>query len=183
MSKSDGAGNDASSETSEKFLVTHVRIHSRRSFSVVKEAIEASLARLSELASTAVRNGDVVAARDELERLAMPSGLTILYSLDHGSALILRGGARKAIQYGIGNVLTATEMSQYKLSAALYAPIRVLVFEAMDGTVIEFDQPSSLFALCDDRKVDEVARRLDGQLSAVLRHAAGLGNVPRAGGI
>jgi uncharacterized protein (DUF302 family) len=174
MSNTDSTDRDASAETTERIQVDHVRIRSKRTFSAVRETLETSLARLNEQGVAALRNGDLVMARDELERLAAPSGLTVLYSLDHGSALVLRGGTRKAIQYGIGNVLTATEMTRHKSSAALYAPIRVLVYEVEDGTVIEFDQPSGLFAVCGHRDITEVAYRLDRQLRDVLRYAAGL---------
>jgi uncharacterized protein (DUF302 family) len=174
MSNTDSTDREFLAEPTERFQVDHVRIRSNRAFSAVRETLETSLARLDERAVGPLRNGDVAAAREELERLAAPSGLTILYSLDHGGALILRGGTRKVIQYGIGNVLTATEMTSLKLSAALYAPIRVIVYELEDGTVIEFDQPSSLFAACGHHDILEVAHRLDKQLRAVLRYAAGL---------
>jgi uncharacterized protein (DUF302 family) len=174
MSNTDSTDLDALPETTERFLVDHVRLRSKHAFSAVKDALETSLARLSEKAIAALRTGDVTTAREELERLASPSGLTILYALDHGGALILRGSSRKAIQYGIGNVLTATEMTQHMLGAALYAPIRVLVYQVEDGTVIEFDRPSTFFAVCGHREITEVAQRLDRQLRDVLWHAAGL---------
>jgi Domain of unknown function DUF302 len=36
--------------------------------------------------------------------------------------------ARKAVQYEIGNPLTATRMTQHQLPAALYAPLRILLW-------------------------------------------------------
>jgi hypothetical protein len=33
---------------------------------------------------------------------------------------------RKAVQYEIGNPLTATRMTRHRMAAALYAPLRVL---------------------------------------------------------
>src|SRR5262249_24457619 len=52
---------------------------------------------------------------------------------DHGSLLQTFGGRRNALQYEIGNPLTASKMTRYKLSAALYAPLRVVLFEDEQG--------------------------------------------------
>ena len=38
-------------------------------------------------------------------------------------------GRRNALQYEIGNPLTASKMTRYELGAALYAPLRVVLFE------------------------------------------------------
>jgi hypothetical protein len=62
----------------------------------------------------------------------------------HGRALkrLLR-----AIQYDIGNPLTASRMTEHQLSAALYAPIRVLLRESPEEGVVafEYDRPASVF--------------------------------------
>jgi hypothetical protein len=55
--------------------------------------------------------------------------LSIFEQRDHGSVLQILAGRRNALQYEIGNPLTASEMTGYKLSAALYAPRRVVLFE------------------------------------------------------
>lgn len=172
-----------SAEISERFEINHVRVHSQRSFAEVKKTLETVLKRLTEQVAAALGRGDVAAAREELERIEKPTGLSILYQLDHGGALMLRGGARQAIQYGIGNVLTATDMSQHNLGAALYAPLRVLVYGVADGTVIEFDQPSTLFAIFGHPHIKEVGLKLDRQLMAVVRYAAGLTNVAPDGNV
>ena len=70
----------------------------------------------------------------------------IFLVFDHGAALNMVGARRNAKQYLIGNPLTAIQMSQHDIRAALYAPLRVLVYEQKAGqTIVEYDQPSSLF--------------------------------------
>ena len=156
--------------SSQRVSIEHLRISSKRSFAEVKAALEAKLRRYDDRIAALIRSGDVESARAELEKLAAPTGLTILQSLNPGVALSLRGRPRNAMQYGIGNVLTATEMTQHQLAAALYAPIRVLLYEGPDGTaIIEYDRPSTLFAPLGDQAIDSVARRLDAQLLAVLQ--------------
>jgi uncharacterized protein (DUF302 family) len=94
---------------------------------------------------------------------------------DHGAALNMVGARRKAKQYLIGNPLTAIQMSQQDIRAALYAPLRALVYEKKAGqTMVEYDQPSSLFGQFGREEVTHVAVRLDSGLEQVIAEAAGL---------
>jgi hypothetical protein len=42
----------------------------------------------------------------------------------------------KAMQYEIGNPLTAERMTRYVLGAALYAPLRIVPYEDASGRAI-----------------------------------------------
>jgi len=155
--------------TSQRVSIEHVRIASTRPFAEVKAALEAKLRRYDPRIATLIRSGETERARAELEQLAAPTGLTIIDSLNHGVALSLRGKPGNAVQYGIGNVLVATRMTQHHLGAGLYAPIRVLLYEGPNGTaVFEYDQPTTSFAPLGDEEVDRVARWLDEKVRVVL---------------
>ncbi len=87
--------------------------------------------------------------------------------------LQIAGSRRNALQYDIGNPLIASKMTRHKLEAALYAPLRVLLFEDNEGRgVFQYDKPSSLFGQFGSEPVIEVAHYLDATLEAVLRKAA-----------
>ena len=65
----------------------------------------------------------------------------------------------------VGNPLIAVEMTRHVIGAGLYAPLRVLIYEAEDGkTRIEYDKPSSLFGQFGDERVSRVAASLDQKL-------------------
>jgi uncharacterized protein (DUF302 family) len=65
---------------------------------------------------------------------------------DQGCLLQAFGCRRNALQYEIGNPLTASKMIRHQLSAALYAPLLVVLFEDEEGKgVFEYDKPSSFF--------------------------------------
>ncbi len=66
----------------------------------------------------------------ELER---GSELFIFLKRDHGALLQLTGRSRKAMQYEIGNPLTATRMTRHEMPAALYGPLRVVLYENAAG--------------------------------------------------
>jgi hypothetical protein len=73
--------------------------------------------------------------------------LSIFEKRDHGTLLEIFGGRRNALQYEIGNPLTASKMTRYRLSAALYAPLRVVLFADEQGRgVFEYDKPLPFLA-------------------------------------
>jgi hypothetical protein len=64
-------------------------------------------------------------------------------------------------------------MTKHQLSAALYAPIRVLLRESSEGGVaFEYDRPASVFGQFNSADVNKVAEELDQHLQAVLQKAA-----------
>ena len=71
----------------------------------------------------------------------------------------IHGLQQKAIQYDIGNPLTASRMTEHQLSAALYAPIRVLLRESPEEGVVafEYDRPASVFGQFNNADVNTVA--------------------------
>jgi len=160
----------SSSMSVEKITVEHVSIRSSNIFATVKAALEALVPRLDDGFLTLLRFGLIDRARQELEAAAT---LSIFGSRDHGALLAIAGLNRRAIQYDIGNPLTASLTTRHKVSTALYAPIRVLLRESPEGEVaFEYDRPASTFGQFGDDGVDSVARKLDENLENVLHRAA-----------
>ena len=113
------------------------------------------------------------AAEERLKKAEGSQGLMIFSVFDHGAALNMVNARQNAKQYLIGNPLTAIQMTQHEIRAALYAPLRVLVYEQGAGrTVVEYDQPSSQFGQFGKEEVTQVARSLDDKLERVLAQAA-----------
>jgi uncharacterized protein (DUF302 family) len=153
-----------------EFTMQHVTIHAAKPFEAVRAAFEAALPPLDHSYEELLRSGNVTEARDRMEGLAP---LSIFGTRDHGSLLQVAGSRQKAIQYDIGNPLTASRMTQHVLSAALYAPIRVLLREAADGNAaFEYDRPKTSFGQFSDKDVDAVAEELDRRLQDALLAAA-----------
>ncbi len=153
-----------------KVTVEHVTIRSSNSFDAVRAALEALVPRLDDGFWTLLRYGLIDRARQELEAAAP---LSIFGSRDHGALLAIAGSKRRAIQYDICNPLTASLMTRHKVSAGLYAPLRVLLLEDPEGEVaFEYDRPVSTFGQFGDESVDIIARKLDESLETVLQKAA-----------
>ena len=159
------------SRTSKTITVDHISIRSERPFADVRAALEASLPKLDASIAAALGHGDQLRARDY--ETGGPK-LSIFLARDHGALLQIAGQQRNAIQYEIGNPLTASKMTRYNLGAGLYAPLRVILFEDEQGrAVFEYDKPSSFFGQFDDARVTEVGLYLDNALESALLDAAG----------
>ncbi len=149
-------------------IVKHVKVESTRSFESARQVFESVIPKLDPSALALLSEGHAERAKSLLE-----SGpeLSIFQSRDHGAVVRMAGLSRKALQYDVGNPLTASKMTRQRLSAALYAPFRVLLYENERGNaVFEYDKPSSLFGQFGDERVTEVARGLDTAIERALKH-------------
>jgi hypothetical protein len=156
--------------TKHPFSVEHVRIESTKSFADVRAALERSVPKLDPTLLKALADGDVErASREKQQGLE----LSIFQVRDHGTLLTIADKKHNALQYDIGNPVTALLMTRYQLSAALYAPIRVVLYENDAGRgVFEYDQPSTTFGQFGDERVTAVACGLDAALARALLGAA-----------
>ena len=170
--RSQGAGTleEHPNMTKQTIAVEHVRIESAKAFADVRAALERTVPRLDPSLLTALGEGDLErAAREKKEG----PELSIFLVRDHGALLKSAGKARNALQYDIGNPVTASLMTRHRLAAALYAPIRVVLYENDAGHgVFEYDQPSTTFGQFGDERVTAVARGLDAALMRALTRAA-----------
>jgi hypothetical protein len=156
--------------TSQTITVEHIRIVSGQPFADVRQKLEAMAPRLDPGIAEALARGDQKRAADYDQN---GPKLSIFEARDHGALLEIADKKRNALQYEIGNPLTASKMTRYQLPAALYAPLRVVLFEDEQGRgVFEYDRPSSFFGQYGDECVTAVGRYLDVTLDALLRNAA-----------
>lgn len=156
--------------TRHAIAVEHVRIESQKSFDEVKAALERIVPQLDPKVFELLGHGEAGSA---LKLLEAGPALSIFLVRDHGATLQMAGQKKKALQYEIGNPLTASKMTRHRLPAALYAPLRVVLYENEAGqAVFEYDRPSSLFGQFGDEQVTAVGRELDAGLERALLSAA-----------
>jgi hypothetical protein len=150
--------------------VEHIRIESAKSFADVRAELERSVPQLDPGLIKALDDGDI--DRADREKKEGPE-LSIFQVRDHGALLKIAGKTRNALQYDIGNPITASLMTRHQLAAALYPPIRVVLYENDAGHgVFEYDRPSTMFGQFGDEQVTTVARGLDAALERALFGAA-----------
>lgn len=151
--------------------VMHVVVESQKAATDVRASLEILIPPIDGEIQLLLSDG----VTDRLkQRLDAAPELSIFLKRDHGVLVGLYGKVWDAVQYEIGNPLTASMMTRYQLAAGLYAPLRVIIYEKDDGgSCIEYDLPSSLFGQFGDDRVTEVARGLDVALARALSAAAG----------
>lgn len=100
------------------------------------------------------------------------SGLFIFFKVEHSSFLSLAGRTSRATQYTVGNPLLATQMTRHLPEAALYAPLRFVVYEDEESsTFVAYDSFVSLLAQYQREEITEVARVVEQKLEALVAEA------------
>ncbi len=151
--------------------VVHVTITCGRSFEAVRDALVKNVPALDPQVIELLISKNAVEIQ---ERRAVGPKLWLFEIRDHGALIAAEGHAKKAIQFEIGNPLTAERMTRQRLSAGLYAPLRIVLYEdEQSHAVFEYDLPSSLFNQFGDERVAKIGRELDEELKQVLMTAAG----------
>nr|WP_213775943.1 DUF302 domain-containing protein [Bradyrhizobium sp. dw_78] len=151
--------------------VVHVTIACGRPFEAVRDALVKDVPALDPQLRKLLTSANT--AEIEKRRATGPK-LWLFETRDHGALVAAEGHAKKAIQFEIGNPLTAERMTRHRLAAGLYAPLRIVLYENEQGrAVFEYDLPSSLFRQFGNDEVAKTGRELDEELEQVLMAAAG----------
>ena len=159
--------------------IRHLSLELDADFESFTQALEESLGRFDYSLFKDIET-DPRSVEKRLKASAGEEGLMLFNVQEHGKLLNIVTSPRKAKQYVLGNPLIAVTMTRHDIRAGLYAPLRVLVYEADDrSTRIEFDQPSSLFGQFDNPEVTIVARSLDTKLANLIKKAERLAKETR----
>ena len=98
-----------------------------------------------------------------------PNGLMVYWSIDASPLMGLAGHRTKAVEYLLGNHVTAETMFRYNPRALLYAPLRVLVHAvSSDIAVFSIDRPSAVFVSLGIGAITAVGQELDRKVAALL---------------
>ncbi len=145
-----------------------VEVISTKSFSETIAAFERRIpmADISVFARLVAAAANAREIENVVEGMAGDLGFLILAKLDQGPLVSLMGKKKKMTVYLIGNPVLANRMYERHPAIGVYAPLRVLVYEAHDGkTRVTYDRPSTLLEQFGDDQVRSVARTLDERMS------------------
>jgi hypothetical protein len=151
-------------------VMDHVTIETSTPYLLVTSRLEAEVKQLDASYRELLKENKIDELREKLTQGLEPDGLMLHYVAAHGSWLALDGGRRPGIVYYVGNLLSAVQMTKLNFSAALYAPLRLNVYEnAQGGTTFEYDKPSTQFGQFHDAAIDKVAESLDDRLLSLIK--------------
>jgi len=160
--------------------IEHSVVASNRSYEQLIEALEARLGVAGNtdefVRQLAAVNASWEQVTQAIEKQLGTSGFTIFSKINHGDLLALAGKPRRVSQYAIGNALLALQMVEHLPEVALYAPLRLVVYEVDGGrTVVAYDRFSSLLAPYQRAEITPIAQLVEQKLEALVAEVTGEG--------
>lgn len=151
-----------------EYNAIHLSVTLQSNFEDFTRALEGALGRLDlEVLKKAGQDAEATAAA--IKTMQGEEDMTLFNVEDLGYLLSLNGPPRKAKRYFIGNYMRAFQVVSAEIRLGLYAPLRVLVYAAADGTVhVEYDLPSSQFAQFDNELIQQSGLGLDTRLKNLI---------------
>jgi hypothetical protein len=100
---------------------------------------------------------------------AAPNGFLRYSTVDCGPAFSIAGHKAQCVVYLMGNHTIAETMYGRDPGIMLYAPLRTVIYEDLDGgTHFAIDQPSDRFGSFGDADIAATGRLLDEKVAALL---------------
>jgi uncharacterized protein (DUF302 family) len=151
-------------------VMDHVTIETSTPYQLVTSRLEDEVKRFDEGYRKLLQGSKFDELRAKLTQGLEPDGFMIHFIAAQGDLLALEGRHQQGKVYYLGNVVAAAQMTKLNFSAALYAPLRLNVYEnAQGGTTFEYDKPSTQFGQFHDIDIDKVARSLDDHLLSLIK--------------
>lgn len=151
------------------FTGVRVRYDSTKSYD---ELLAALLADIGEqpvpINEIGAAGGDWQAYESRVEKYVGPSGFMLFALLDHGGWIPKAGIERKAMRVVLGNPLIAITMIRHDVTAALFAPVELLLLDEPGGrSSLTYVKPSSLMVVEPNPELLSAAEALDTKLAAL----------------
>jgi uncharacterized protein (DUF302 family) len=151
-------------------VMDHVTIETSTPYQLVTSRLDEEVKKFDESYRKLLEDNKIDELRAKLDQGLEPDGFMIHFIAEQGDLLALEGKRRQGNVYYFGNVVAAAAMTKLNFSAALYAPLRLNVYENVHGgTTFEYDKPSTEFGQFHNDDIDKVAQSLDDRLLHLIR--------------
>ena len=166
--------------------IEHIVVESNQPYEKVVGALEARLGPAQDWAAIWQQAAAAHASWEQftqaVEAHIGASGLTLFFKVEHSFLLSLRGKTSRATQYTIGNPLFATQMTRHMPEAALYAPLRLAVYENRAGKAfVAYERFTSQLAQYPHPEIAPVAQLVEQKLEELVAKASGGGQETHSG--
>lgn len=161
-----GAGTDTQGFTAVPDRVTRLVIDVSSSYDEFTSRYEQAVPVFAPDKIAGLPDWDAVVARTA--ELA-PHGFLRYGKVDASPVMKLNGHTQRATTYLMGNHTVAETMYGKDPGVMLYAPLRSLIYEDLDGRVhFSIDQPSTRFSSFGNDDIAATGKRLDDKLAGLL---------------
>ncbi len=162
------AGNSGKGFNAVPDRVTRLVLDVDSSFDELKDRYEQAVPAFSPDKLAGLPDWNAVVARTA--ELA-PHGFLLYGKVDASPVMKLNGHTRRAVTYLMGNHIVAETMYGRDPGVMLYAPLRTLIYEDLNGKVhFSIDQPSTRFSSFGNDDIAATGKRLDEKLAGLLAH-------------
>jgi uncharacterized protein (DUF302 family) len=156
--------------SSTAVVMNHVTIETSTAYQLVISRLNSEVKWFDESYRVLLKNNQIDELRAKLIRGLEPDGFMLHFVAEQGDLSALEGRRRQGNVYYLGNVVAAAQMTKRNFSAALYAPLRLNVYEnANGGTTFEYDKPSTQFGQFRNSDIDKIAQSLDDNLLDLIK--------------
>lgn len=167
--------------TTTHITIEHIVVASNLPYEQVLDALEARLSPAQNWEAIGqqwmVANASWEQIMQAIEKHVGASGFTLFSKANHGLLLSLVGKTSRAIQYTIGNPLLAVQMTSHMPEVALYAPLRLVVYEDEEGRAfVAYDGFVSQLAQYQSEAITSVAQLVEHKLEALVAEVTTEGN-------
>ena len=132
--------------TNSSVVTAHVKIVIAAPYTFVKSRLEAEVRRFDDSYRKLLQEDKIDELRQKLAQDTIHQASNDPLRSCSRQLVSPSGELARQKLYYVGNVLSASEMTQVDFGAALYAPLRLNVYEnAQGGTTFEYDKPSTQF--------------------------------------
>lgn len=150
-------------------VMGHVTIETSTPYQMVTSRLDGEVKRFDESYRTLLHENKIDELRAKLIQGLEPDGFMVHFVAEQGDLSALDGTRRQGNVYYLGNVIAAAQLTKVNFSAALYAPLRLNVYEnAHGGTTFEYDKPSTQFGQFHNADIDKIAHILDDHMLRLI---------------
>ncbi|MDB5603816.1 MAG: hypothetical protein JWP25_716 [Bradyrhizobium sp.] len=134
-------------------------VQTSRPHQLVASRLDDEVKRFDESYRTLLRDNKVDERRVKLSQGLEPDGFMIRFVAEQGDLLALEGRRQHGNVCYLSNVIAAAEMTKLNFGTALYAPLRLNIYEnTHGGTTFECDTPSTEFGQFHNADIDRLPR-------------------------
>lgn len=159
------------------FQGVRIQVNTTLSFDEVLNRLRSQCGRATAgaIGEIAGRSSSVESFEREVNNnLVGPSGFMIFSEFDHTPWIRTYGLTQRVLRVILGNPLYAITMLREDISAALFAPVELLLTDNVDGATVQYVQPSSLMVIHENPPLLKAAQALDEKLGALISTVTGL---------
>jgi uncharacterized protein (DUF302 family) len=151
-------------------VMTHVTIETSTAYQLVTSRLNSEVKWFDESYRKLLKDNQIDELRAKLIHGLEPDGFMLHFVAEQGDLSALEGRRQQGNVYYLGNVVAAAQMTKRNFSAALYAPLRLNVYEnANGGTTFEYDKPSTQFGQFRNADIDKIAQSLNDRLLDLIK--------------